>query len=75
MIGWLFAAGAVLVVVAWLGNRRRLQRLRDAELSDGAIRQIEVSGRVEVDEPLDLEEAAEEEEQFWDETWDEPEPL
>lgn len=75
MIGWLFAVGALLVAAAWLASRRRLQRLRDRELSDGAIRQIEASGRVEVDEPLDLEEAAEEEERFWEGSWDEPEPL
>lgn len=75
MIGWIFAVGAVLVAAAWLENRRRLRGMRDRELSDGAIRQIEVSGRVEVDEPLDLEEAAEEEERFWNESWDEPEPL
>ncbi len=65
----------MLVAAAWLENRRRLRGMRDGELSDGAIRQIEVSGRVEVDEPLDLEEAAEEEERFWNESWDEPEPL
>lgn len=75
MIGWLFAVGAVIVLAAWAASRRRLRRLRDRPLSDAAIRQIEVSGRVEVDEPLDLEEAAAEEERFWDESWDEPEPL
>lgn len=75
MTGWLFAIGAVLVVAAWYGNRRRLRRLKERELSDGAIRQIEVSGRVEMDEPLDLDEAAEEEARFWGETWDEPDPL
>lgn len=75
MIGWIFAAGAVLVAAAWLESRRRLRAMRRSELSDGAIRQIEVSGRVEVDEPLDLDEAAEEEERFWNESWDEPEPL
>lgn len=75
MSGWLFAAAGVLVAAAWLGNRRRLRRMRDRELSDDAIRRIEASGRVEVDEPLDLEEAAEEEDRFWSETWDEPEPL
>ena len=75
MIGWIFAVGAVLVAAAWFENRRRLRRMQGGELSDGAIRQIEVSGRVEVDEPLDLEEAAAEEERFWNESWDEPEPL
>lgn len=75
MIGWLFAVGAALVAWAWVGHRRRLRRLKERGLDDGAIRRIEVSGRVEMDEPLDLEEAAEEEERFWGETWDEPEPL
>ena len=75
MIGWIFAVGAVLVAAAWLERRRRFRRMREGGLSDGAIRQIEVSGRVEVDDPLDLEEAAEEEERFWNESWDEPEPM
>ncbi|MFW5947566.1 MAG: hypothetical protein ACOCUW_03650 [Gemmatimonadota bacterium] len=74
MIGWLFAAGAVLVVAAGLGVRRRLRRMDDG-LDDADIRRIEASGRVEIDEPLDLEEAADEEERFWNESWDEPEPL
>lgn len=75
MTGWIFALGALLVVAAGLGVRRRLQRLKDRGLNDAAIRRIEASGRIEVDEPLDLEEAATEEERFWDETWDEPEPM
>ena len=75
MIGWLFAGGAVIVAGAWLASRRRLRQLRADELSDAAIRRIEASGRVEVDEPLDLDEAKAEEERFWGETWDEPEPL
>ena len=75
MTGWLFAVGAVLVAGAWYANRRRLRRMREGGLSDGDIRRIEASGRVERDEPLDLDEAADEEERFWGETWDEPEPL
>lgn len=75
MTGWIFALGALLVAVAGLGVRRRLQRLKDSDLSDGAIRRIESTGRLEVDEPLDLDEAAAEEERFWDESWDEPEPM
>ena len=75
MVGWIFTAGAALVVVAGVEYRRRLRRVRDRGLSDAAIRQIEASGRVEVDEPLDLQEAAHEEERFWGESWDEPEPL
>lgn len=75
MTGWLFAIGGVLVAVAGLAYRRRIRRLKSRGLSEGNIRQIEVSGRVEMDEPLDLEEAAEEEERFWNETWDEADPL
>lgn len=75
MIGWLFALGAVAVAGAWFAYRRRLARLVDREISDADIRAIEASGRVERDEPLDLDEAAAEEDRFWGETWDEPEPF
>lgn len=74
MVTWLFAAGAVLVAGAGILARRRLDRLRDG-LTDDAIRSIEEHGTAYMEEPLDLEEAAEEEERFWSETWDEPEPL
>lgn len=75
MTSWLFVAAAVLVVVGWLGYRRRLEQVKDRGLDEGAIRQIEASGRVEIEEPLDLSEAAEEEDRFWSESWDEPEPM
>ncbi len=75
MTGWIFAVGAVLVAVAGIGYRRRLGNLEGNGLSESAIRQIEASGRMETDDPLDLGEAAEEEERFWGESWDEPEPL
>lgn len=75
MIAWLFGIGAVLVVAAWVGSRRRLKRMGGSGLSDADMQRIEAGGRIERDEPLDLEEAAEEEERFWGETWDEPEPL
>jgi hypothetical protein len=73
-MGWVFAAGAVLVAASWWGYRKRLAALRDRGLTDDAIRGIESHGRVDVEEPLDLEDAAEEEERFWSESWDEPEP-
>jgi hypothetical protein len=41
-------------------------------LSDDMIRQIEDSGWVEVDEPLDYREIQEEEARFWEEPWEEP---
>lgn len=72
---WFFFVAALLVAFGWLGYRRRLGEVRGSGLTDADIRVIEGGGRVEADEPLDLGEAAEEEERFWDETWDEPEPL
>jgi hypothetical protein len=72
-VGGLFAAGAILAIAAWIGYRRRLARA-DERLSDDAIHQIETRGWVERDEPLDLDEAAREEENFWGESWDQPEP-
>ncbi|MFP4623870.1 MAG: hypothetical protein ACOC3J_06695 [Gemmatimonadota bacterium] len=75
MLAGIFAAAAVLVVAGWLEYRRRLKRVTERGLSDGDIRRIEASGTLDSDEPLDLEEAAEEEERFWEESWDEPEPL
>lgn len=75
MIGWIFALGALLVAVAGLGYRRQIEQVKRDGLTEGAIRQIEASGRIDMDDPLDLDEAAEEEERFWEESWDEPEPL
>lgn len=74
-MSWIFVVGAVLVAAAGLAYRRRMARIRDTGVTDDVIRRIEASGWAEVDEPLDLEEAAEEEERFWGETWDEPDPL
>lgn len=77
-MGWvftgLFAAAAVLVAAAWGAYRRRMVRL-ERRLTDDDIRRIEAQGRMEAEEPLDLQEAAEEEERFWGESWDEPEPF
>lgn len=71
---WVFVAGALLVAGAGIAYRVRMAALRDG-LDEEAIRAIERHGRIQQDEPLDLDEAAEEEERFWDESWDEPEPL
>jgi hypothetical protein len=66
----------ILVLAGGLIYRSRLSRVvgsSDPMLSDDMVRQIEESGWVEVDEPLDLEEIQEEEARFWEEPWDEPE--
>ncbi|MEJ2678746.1 MAG: hypothetical protein P8174_06700 [Gemmatimonadota bacterium] len=75
MTGLTLTLAAGLAVVAYVMSRRLLRlRRREASLDDAAIRRIEASGRVDVEEPLDLDEAREEEERFWEEDWDEPEP-
>ena len=73
-MGWIFGVGAVLVAAAGLAYRRQIAALGGDGLTDDQIRGIESHGRVRAEEPLDLEEAAEEEERFWGESWDEPEP-
>jgi hypothetical protein len=65
----------LLALVAGFLYRSRLNRVvgeRQAALSDDMVRQIEESGWVEVDEPLDYEEIQQEEARFWEEPWDEP---
>ncbi|HSJ23827.1 MAG TPA: hypothetical protein VK929_04015 [Longimicrobiales bacterium] len=64
-----------LALTASLVFRARLNRVvgsRETALSDEMVRQIEESGWVEVDEPLDYEEIQEEEARFWEEPWEEP---
>ncbi len=72
---WLFVGGALVVTIGWLGYRRRMTEIRGHRLTDEDLRAIESHGRISADAPLDLEEAAEEEERFWEESWDEPEPM
>lgn len=67
---------ALLALVAGLAARRRIRRAREEPgLSDDLVRRIEREGRVryEPPEPLDLEEIREEEDAFWERSWDEPE--
>lgn len=68
---------ALLVVIAAVLAHRRLRYPSEPEprLSDDMIRQIEQQGYIELDEPLDLKRIRAEEEEFWRETWDEPEEL
>lgn len=72
---WIVMAG--LVLVAGIAYRRRIRReVGEAarSLSDDQIRQIEAIGTLERDEDLlDLEEIERAEEEFWRETWEEPE--
>jgi hypothetical protein len=67
----------MLALVAGLLYRVRLTRsIRGpaAGVTDDMVRQIEASGRIEFDEPLDLEQIQEEEARFWEErAWEESE--
>lgn len=58
-------------VLARRGERRR------STLSDDLVRQVEMTGRIEWDdlEPLDVDEIREKEDEFWAQTWDEPEEM
>lgn len=67
------ALGAV-IVWAYLLRRRHLRERIDSDgLDDSAVERIIREGRLEVEEagPLDLDEIARAEEEFWDsESWD-----
>jgi hypothetical protein len=72
--------GIVLAVLALLAGALYLLRLREVRgggpaLTDEMIERIEALGRVEVDEPLDMEQIRDEEFRFWEEPYDEPEEL
>lgn len=77
MTGTLFLALAVLVAVAGWGVRRRLRAQTRPGVTDDIVRRIETVGRVEAEdvEPVDLDLVREEEDEFWAQTWDEPEEL
>ncbi len=69
MIGYL---GGILVAVAalvFIGRRhiRRRSSQRLGRVGDEDIRAILEHGRIEVEEPLDLDEIREEEKKFWEE--------
>ena len=72
---WIWIAFALLI--AALGLRRRASSSPHApRVDDDAIRRIMEDGTLALhdeDEPLDVEEAERAEEEFFDESWDEPE--
>jgi membrane protein implicated in regulation of membrane protease activity len=73
--GYLFVALAALVAVAGWRVLHRLRRETRSGVTDEIVHQIETLGRVDAEdvEPLDLEQVRAEEDEFWAETWDEPE--
>jgi hypothetical protein len=63
----------LLVLVAGWRARDRLRRMKHGpSISDDMVRDIETRGTVDVEEPLDYDEIAREEQRFFEETWDEP---
>jgi len=75
--GPLFLALAILVVVAGVAARRRTRSAKRSGMTDDLVRQIETLGRIDAEEihELDVDEARQEEDRFWAQTWDEPEEL
>ena len=69
---WIFMG--VLVLAAGILSRRGERR---HGLSDELIRQIESTGRIEREdvEPLDVDHIRAREDEFWAQTWDEPESM
>ena len=77
MTSLFWIAIGLLAVVAGIAARRRLRVAAGDDLTESMIRRIEGVGSLEFDpdEPLDHEEIREEEREFWEQTWDEPEEL
>ena len=75
MTGYLFVALAALVAVAGWRVRHRLRRQTRSGVTDEVVHQIETVGRVDAEDvdPLDMERVRAEEDEFWAQTWDEPE--
>ena len=73
--GYLFVALAVLVAVAGWRVRHRLRHRTRSGVTDEIVHQIETLGRVDAEdvEPVDMERMRAEEDEFWAQTWDEPE--
>lgn len=66
---------ATLAIAGGFIVRSRLRSARQSEdgLCDGDIRRIEMGLPLEREEPLDRDGIRRAEEEFWSETWDEPE--
>jgi hypothetical protein len=79
---WMWIVLAALVGFAGLRYRRRLRPMRSGSgipprVDDAAMRSIVRDGTLaahdDEDEPLDPDEIARAEDEFWNEPWDEPE--
>lgn len=81
LMGWFWIALSALALLAGVRYlvRLRAQRERSSapEVDDDALRQILTTGRLRTPDRgrADMRRAAEAEEEFWAEEWDEPEEL
>lgn len=76
MTTWILLVFAVLVFIGGILGRARMRRARRRELSQEMVRQIEQEGSIRWErDDLDLDAIREEEDRFWEQSWDEPEPL
>lgn len=71
---------ALLALAGGVLTRYRIRRRTDrdaVDVTDEVVRQIEREGSLETGEPepLDREHIHREEDRFWKEYWDDPEPL
>jgi len=68
--------GVLALIAGMLVRHRIASHVSRPTLTDEDLRRIEAGLPVEIDEPLDLQAIREEEQEFWSESWDEPdEPL
>ena len=78
-MSWIWLVLAVLLLLAGVRNVSRIRSMRGTggipAVDDDGMRRILETGSFTADEeePLDLGEAARAEDEFWDESWDEPE--
>jgi hypothetical protein len=76
---WIWAVLSILIALTGLRYRQRIERSPrpgdPPRVDDDALRRILEEGTLSVPdaEPLDMDEASRAEEDFWGETWDEPE--
>ncbi len=79
-MGWLWIGLSALAALAGLRYLARLRATRAPTgvppVDDAALHAILHTGRLqarETDSPLDMRDAADAEDEFWSQTWDEPE--
>ncbi len=75
-----WSLSGLLLAYAWISMRRKIRKgmaVPPPRIDEDDIRRIEEEGALHTDdpEPLDLQQIAREEDEFWKETWDEAEEL